>query len=111
MKAIVYTSNTGYTKAYAKLLEKETGLPVYSLEETKNALPKGTEIIYMGWLMASNIRGYKVAAKRYKVRAVVGVGLCETGCLIEECRKATKIPAEVPFSRCREVWTTASFTE
>ena len=97
MKAIVYTSNTGYTKAYAKLLEKETGLPVYSLEETKNALPKGTEIIYMRWHMASNIRGYKVAAKRYKVRAVVGVGLCETGCLIEECRKATKIPAEVPF--------------
>ena len=29
--AIVYTSNTGYTEQYARLLGKRTGLPVYSL--------------------------------------------------------------------------------
>ena len=31
--AIVYTSNTGYTQQYAKLLGEKTGLPVYSLDE------------------------------------------------------------------------------
>lgn len=33
MKAIVYTSNTGTTAEYAKLIGEKTGLPVYSFEE------------------------------------------------------------------------------
>ncbi len=35
MDAIVYTTNTGSTERYARLLAEETGLPVYSLEEAK----------------------------------------------------------------------------
>lgn len=43
LNAIVYTSNTGYTRQYAVLLGEKTGLPVYSLEEaasrTTHCLP------------------------------------------------------------------------
>lgn len=37
-KAIVYTSNTGYTEEYARLLGEETGLPVYSLKDASDSL-------------------------------------------------------------------------
>ncbi len=39
-KAIVYTSNTGYTAAYAKLLGEKTGLLVYPLSEVVKSLEK-----------------------------------------------------------------------
>ena len=55
IKAIVYTSNTGYTAEYARLLGEKTGLPVYSLEEAKQNLTERTEIVYLGWLMASMV--------------------------------------------------------
>ena len=35
MQAIVFTTNTGSTERYAKLLAHETGLPAYTLEEAK----------------------------------------------------------------------------
>lgn len=94
MKAIVYTSNTGHTAAYAKLLGKQTGLPVYSMDEAKKSLEKGTPILYLGWLMANSVKGYRKAAKKYSICAVCGVGLCTTGALLDEVRKANAIPAE-----------------
>ena len=75
MKAIVYTSNTGYTEKYAQLLAEETGLPVYSLEKARHELAQGTEIIYLGWLMAGQVMGLKKALKMFKVRAVCQVGM------------------------------------
>ena len=97
MKAIVYTSNTGYTAAYAALLSDKTGLPAYTAEAAKKALPAGTEIIYMGWLCAGTVKGYPRAAKRYKVTAVCGVGLGDTGAQTDSVRKAAGIPAETPL--------------
>ena len=52
MEAIVYTSNTGSTARYAKLLGHELGIPVYSAAEAKKTLPAGAGIIYLGWIMA-----------------------------------------------------------
>lgn len=94
MKAIVYTSNTGHTAAYAKLLGGLTGLSVYSMDEAKKLLEKGAPILYLGWLMASSIKGYRKAARKYSIRAVCGVGLCTTGALLDEVRKANVIPSE-----------------
>lgn len=94
--AIVYTSNTGYTAEYARLLGEKTGFPVLSLDEAKPTLPKGSAVIYLGWLMAGQIKGYKKAAKRYRVAAVCGVGLGATGGQDESARKANRVPAEVP---------------
>jgi len=75
MKAIVYESATGNTKKYAELLGQETGLPVYEHKEAANHLSKQDEIIYMGWLCAGMVKGYKKALKNYDVKAVCGVGM------------------------------------
>ncbi|MEA4823063.1 MAG: hypothetical protein VB111_02990 [Clostridiaceae bacterium] len=97
MDAIVYTSNTGYTAAYADLLGEKTGLPVYSLKDAGSGIRADAEIIYLGWLMAGNIMGYRKAARRYRIRAVCGVGMAKSGTQLDEARKANKIPAQVPL--------------
>ena len=97
MKAIIYTSNTGSTAEYAQLLGKELNLPVHSLQQTKNKVPDGSEIIYLGWIMAGGIKGYKEAAKLYEVRAVCGVGMGQTGTQLKEVRDKNAIPQRIPL--------------
>ena len=97
MKAIVYVSETGHTARYAAILGEKTGLPVYALAEAAKALPRGTEVIYLGWLFASKLKGYKKASKRFRIRAVCAVGLCDTGTAIPQTRKANAIPSELPL--------------
>ena len=97
MKAIVYTSNTGHTAEYSKMLGAKIGLPVYALNEAAKKLQKGTEIIYLGWLFANNIKGYKKATKKYKISAICAVGLCDTGTAVAEVRKANSISEETPL--------------
>lgn len=96
MDAIVYTSNTGSTAEYARLLGEKSGLPVYSLKDAAGAVPEGTEIVYMGWLMASHVQGCDTATKRYAVRAVCGVGMSPTGTKTEEVRSASAISEDTP---------------
>ena len=95
--AIVYTSNTGHTWKYALLLGEQTGLPIYSLHEANDQLPDGSPVIYLGWLHASHVKGYAKAAGRFALCAVCGVGLCDTGTLTAEVRKATSIPQSTPL--------------
>ncbi len=95
--AIVYTSNTGYTKEYALLLAKETGLTAYSFAEAKKSLARGSNIIYLGWVMASTVKEYPAAAKLYNVLAIAGVCLGTTGSQIEEIRKMQSIPESTPL--------------
>ena len=75
IRAIVYTSNTGSTAAYAKLLGEQINLPVFPLPQAKDRVPSGSEIIYLGWIMAGGVKGYKAAGKRYQIRAVCAVGM------------------------------------
>ena len=65
MNAIVYTSNTGTTKEYAKLLSDKLSLPYYSLDEIEYKVKPGSKIIYLGWIMASRVKGYKKVVKDY----------------------------------------------
>ena len=58
MDAIIYTTNTGSTGQYAKLLAQETGLPAYSLAEAKKRVFAGAEVVYLGWIMAGSVKGY-----------------------------------------------------
>ena len=95
--AIVYTSNTGHTRKYALLLGEQIGLPVYSLDEANAQLSGGSPVIYLGWLHASHVKGYSKAAKRFALCAVCGVGLCDTGTLTDQVRKATSIPEGIPL--------------
>lgn len=96
-KAIVYTSNTGFTRQYARILGEKTALPVYSLDEAVSKLPGGSDVIYLGWIHASHVQGFAKASKHFTVCAVCGVGLCDTGTLITEVRKATGISEEIPL--------------
>jgi hypothetical protein len=97
MQAIVYTSKTGSTKRYAEMLSAETGLPAYALDAAGKKLPKGSAIIYMGWIMANNVKGYKKAAALYTVRAVCAVGM---GRPKAEYAGAVKARTGSPTFRC-----------
>ena len=97
MKAIVYTSNTGHTRAYADLLARKTGLPAYTLENASTQLEKGSPIIYLGWLFASSIKGYKKAAGRFSISAICAVGLCDTGTAVDSVRKTNSLPETTPL--------------
>ena len=95
--AIVFTSKSGFTRQYAQLLGKELRLPVYTLEEALYGLGQDSLILYLGWIHASSVQGYRRAAKKFRICAVCAVGLCDTGTLLNEVRKATGIPLEIPL--------------
>ena len=97
METIIYTTNTGSTAQYAKMLAEKTGLSVFSMEEAKSKVEEGSEIIYLGWIMAAQVKGYNTAAKKYKIRAVCAVGMERTGTRTEEIREKTCVPAEIPL--------------
>lgn len=97
MTAIVYTSNTGYTAEYAKILSEKTGLKAYTLLQARENIPKNSEIIYMGWIMAGGIKGYKKAAGRYTVRAVAAVGMGAPETQYESVRKTNALPQNLPL--------------
>lgn len=96
-EAVVYTSNTGYTRQYAQLLGERTGLPVYSLEEAQRALPSGSSVLYLGWLMAGTVKGYGKAAKRFCIQAVCAVGMGAAGSQLKEVRKSNALPDTLPL--------------
>ena len=95
-KAVVYTSNTGFTERYAKMFGEKTGLAVYSAAEAKEKLEKGSKIIYFGWLMAGNVVDYKKAEKFFDIAAVCGVCLGTTGSQIKAVRKNCRLSENVP---------------
>ena len=97
MDAIVYTTNTGSTERYAKLLSQETGLAACSLARAKKTLPAGAEVLYLGWVMAGAVKGYAAAAKRYRVRAVCAVGMAKTGTQTDTVRQKTGLSAGLPL--------------
>ncbi len=73
--AIVFESNTGFTKRYAELIAGYTGLPCYALKESERSLKKGAKVIFLGWLRAGKIVGLKKAQSRFSLAAVLGVGI------------------------------------
>ena len=97
MDAIIYTTNTGSTEQYAKLLAQKTGLPAYSFAEAKKQILAGAEVVYLGWIMAGSVKGYTAAAKHYRVRAVCGIGMEQTGTQTDSVRKKSAIPTNIPL--------------
>lgn len=73
--AIIYTSNTGFTRRYAQLLSRACALPAYDLAQ-RDTLPRdGAKVLYLGWLSAGRIIGLEKARRRWRVAAVCAVGL------------------------------------
>lgn len=63
---------------------------ICSMEEASKTVGSGEEIIYLGWIMAGKIKGYTAAIRKYKVRAVCGVGMGQTGTQLPEVRADRK---------------------
>ncbi|MGI6280422.1 MAG: hypothetical protein ACOYJS_07700 [Acutalibacteraceae bacterium] len=95
--AVVFTSNTGFTKRYAEIIGKEKDLPVYPYDEAVSKIPAGSAIVYLGWLRAGSIVGYKRASKRFNIKAVCGVGMAENGSQIESVKKINRLPEGLPL--------------
>lgn len=81
---------------WLKLLGHELRVSVYSTEEAGNKLPTGTEIIYLGWIMAGKIQRFGLARKKYKICAVCAVGMGQTGTQRKEIREKNNIPGKIP---------------
>lgn len=96
IKAIVYKSQTGHAKQYAELLGERIGLPVYEVNVATKELPRETEIIYLGWLMAGTVQGYKKAEKLFAVKAVCGVGMSGSDSQLADMIKSNQIPNSMP---------------
>ena len=97
IEAIVYTSNTGNTGQYAQMLAARTGLPVYSAKDAETALSQGASVIYMGWIRASVIVGYREAAARYAIVCVLAIGMGETGGQLVELRRKNGLAESLPL--------------
>lgn len=93
--AIVYTSKSGHTKEYAKILSKKINASIYLLDEAIKKLNKNSRIIYIGWIRANKVIGYKEAWKKFSVYLVIGCGLSDTGTMIGEVRNRTNINSSV----------------
>ena len=72
---IVYCSNTGSAKRYAELLSEKTNLPCIDISK-RDSIPADEEIIFIGWIMAGALQGYKEAKETIgNIRTVCGVGM------------------------------------
>lgn len=47
--------------------------------------------------MAAQVKGYKAAAKKYKIKAVCAVGMERTGTRTEQIREKTSVPVAIPL--------------
>ena len=100
IQAIIYESNTGFTRRYAALFSRMTGLNCYSQQEAKRELAAGSCALYFGWICANRISGYQKAAKRYDVCAVVAVGAApETPKTIAQLKEANNIAIPLFYLR------------
>lgn len=75
ISAIIYTSDTGFTRRYAQLLSRASAIPAYDLEQ-RDCLPEtGVRVFYLGWLCAGGIKGLSKARRRWQVQGVCAVGM------------------------------------
>lgn len=94
IKAIIYVSSTGHTQEYAKLLGKKLSLPAYSFSRERGMVPSGSEIIFMGWIMAGKVMGLSKVSMSYTVRCLVGVGMGDTGSQIDDIKSLNEFPSD-----------------
>ena len=95
ISAILYTSNSGFTAEYAKMLAQATGLPCNDLSQMHSPQPQ-EEVIYFGWVMAGRCMGVQKAMALCNVRAVIKVGMApgsQAAC--DALREKANIPADV----------------
>lgn len=94
-KIIVYSSNTGYSEQYAKMISRALNVPAYRLGEVP-ACHEDAYALYVGWLFAGRVVGYKKAEKHYNVFVIVAVGMSPPSPeIVEGIRKAEDVALEM----------------
>lgn len=92
---IVYESKTGFTKKYAGMLAKKTGLKACRVKDLSEA-QKNEEIIFLGWIRAGKIQGLK-KLKGYKIIAVCATGTAKSAEPSDEAVMARNHIKGIPF--------------
>lgn len=60
------------------MLSEKTGYSVYSLSDS-GSVPEGSEVIFIGWVMAGAVQGLKEAREKFgALKAVVAVGMMKS---------------------------------
>lgn len=96
ISAIVYSSQTGSCKRYARELSRALHLPCAPLRGAQ--VRADGRIIFVGWLMSGKVVGLAEALKRFDVAAVVGVGMGPVSAAgVEQARAANRLPARIPY--------------
>lgn len=94
ISAILYKSATGSCERYAREMSRKLAIPSYPVDGCP--LPKGMEVVYIGWLMNGAVQGLKKAQKNYQVKAVVQVGMSPASPSAEAtCREKNGIGPEI----------------
>lgn len=96
-KSVVFSSNTGFTEAYARMLSDEIGVPVFSLKQACRHLQRGDSVFYIGWVKASRIIGLRRASGRFSVAGVASVGLMMDGESLERIKRGNGISDNMPY--------------
>ena len=72
---IVYESNSGHTEKYANMLAQKLNLTSIPLKKYKI---DSEPIIFLGWLFANNIQGYKKVKDKANIKCTIAVGMTPT---------------------------------
>ena len=75
IKAIVYESNTGFTKGYAELLSSIINVPAIPVIDNSMIFDKREAVIFLGWVCAGKINGLRMAMLKYNPMIIAGVGM------------------------------------
>lgn len=92
---IVYASKTGFTRRYAAMLSESTKMEMYGVEEL-HRVPKGEEVLYLGWMKVGKVQGLQ-KMKSHQVVAVCGSGTGRTAEPSEEEVRKRNGLEETPF--------------
>lgn len=96
-KAIIYTSNTGHSEQYAKMIGEKLSLPVYERKYAHNYIAKETPIIYVAWVMAGLIKDYGKVKNTYTIEAIVAVGMDDSKGALLQMRVENELPVTTPL--------------
>lgn len=75
IKAVIYESNTGFTKRYAQAFAEKLEIPCYTIKEAAKQVEKGAEVVFFGWIYANKVKGLKKALGRWNVVCIAAVGM------------------------------------
>ena len=92
---IIYSTNSGSTERYAKMLSDKLLCPAVNIKDAGD-ISGDEEIIFMSWIMAGTLQNYAAAKEKYSnIRAVCAVGMFSTEDKLPEVKEKNSITEEL----------------